>query len=461
MVIPVIRSTIIYLFSSIPFQILNFAGSVFLARLLAPEHFGLVTLALVTREWISFLAGWSTSQYFILGSGTQEEFEDSLTAALLAGLLISIIGIGIYLLSESFGSQRFYLILMIVCASEGIVFMAQSLLAPMERNLEFFRLSMVRNGCSSLSLVLAILLAMTSPTIWPLVIREFSLSLIMLIAGLWFCDYRLKININKFRKTGFKLIKYGYSLNFSRAAEILFYRMPDVIIAKLFGVSQTGQFTQARTFLMIVLKLPNTVLEQVLFTSLVKLKTENKSDEYFYLVEVFTSRFMLMCSWLFALLGPIIFIWLFGDKWLTASLLLPHLSAFIFFAALFNALQVYFYSLKNQILVTLSYSVGVLSFISFVLLTLSSPEIVEIAAALSWSMGVSCATLHIFGFIRGYKIPIVRVFWLPILSVVAFWWFNLSINLNDQNFIIFLIILFIISFFEVLLLSKKVLKALI
>ena len=93
MVKPVIRSTIIYLFSSIPFQILNFAGSVFLARLLAPEHFGLVTLALVTREWISFLAGWSTSQYFILGSGTQEEFEESLTAALLAGLLISIIGI--------------------------------------------------------------------------------------------------------------------------------------------------------------------------------------------------------------------------------------------------------------------------------------------------------------------------------------------------------------------------------
>ena len=237
--------------------------------------------------------------------------------------------------------------------------------------------------------------------------------------------------------------------------------MPDIIIAKLFGVSLTGQFTQARTFLMIVLKLPNTVLEQVLFTSLVKLKIENKSDEYFYLVEVFTSRFILMCSWFFALLGPIIFIWLFGDKWLTASLLLPHLSAFIFFAALFNALQVYFYSLNNQILVTLSYIVGVLSFISFVLLTLSSPEIVEIAAALSWSMGVSCAALHIFGFIRGYKIPIVRVFWLPILSVIAFWWFNLSINLNDQNFIIFLIILFIISFFEVLLVSKKVLKALI
>lgn len=460
MVKPIIRSTIIYLFSSIPFQILNFVGSVFLARLLSPEHFGLITLALVGREWLSFLVGWSTSQYFILGSGTQEEFEESLTAALLAGLLISIIGIGIYLLSESFGSQKFYLILMIVCASEGVIFMAQSLLAPMERNLELFKLSMIRNGCATLSLILAILLAVSSPSIWPLVIREFSLSLLMLLAGFWFCDFRLKININKFRKNGFELIKYGYSLNFSRAAEILFYRMPDVIIAKLFGVSLTGQFTQARTFLMIVLKLPNTVLEQVLFTSLVNLKTEKKSDEYFYLVEVFTSRFMLMCSWLFALLGPLIFIWIFGDKWLTASLLLPHLSAFIFFAALFNALQVYFYSLRNQTLVTLSYSIGILFFISFVLSSLSSSEITDIAAGLSWSMGVSCTALNIFGFIKGYKIPIVRVFWLPIMSIVAFFWFNLSIDLYDQNFITFLIILFIISLFEVFLVSKKVLKAL-
>lgn len=460
MVKPVIRSTIIYLFSSIPFQILNFVGGIFLARLLAPEHFGLITLALVAREWISILAGWSTSQYFILGSGTQEEFEESLTAAFLAGLLISIIGIGLYLLGESFGSQKFYLILMIVCASEGIIFIAQLLLAPMERNLELFRLSMVRNGCATFSLVLAIFLAMSSPTIWPLVIRECSLSLLMLLAGLWFCDYKLKININKFRKNGHKLITYGYSLNFSRAAEILFYRMPDVIIAKLFGVSQTGQFTQARTFLMVILKFPNTVLEQVLFTSLVKLKTENKSDEYFYLVAAFTSRCMLVAAWLFALLGPPIFTWLFGDKWLTASLLLPHLSAFIFFAAVFNGLQVYYYSLRNQILVTLSYSVGILFFFVFVFLNLSSPEITKIAAALSWSMGVSCAALHIFGLIRGFKIPIVRVFWLPIMSVVAFWWLNLSINLYDQNFIAFLIILSAISFFEVLIVSKKILNTL-
>ena len=167
-----------------------------------------------------------------------------------------------------------------------------------------------------------------------------------------------------------------------------------------------------------------------------------------------------MCSWLFALLGPLIFIWLFGNKWLTASLLLPHLSAFIFFAAVFNALQVYYYSLRNQILVTLSYSVGILSFIGFILSHLSSPEITEIAAAFSLSMGVSCAALHIFGVIRGYRIPIVRVFWLPIMSVVVFWWLNLSINLYDQNFIAFLIILSTISFFEVLLVSKKVLKAL-
>jgi hypothetical protein len=51
------------------------------------------------------------------------------------------------------------------------------------------------------------------------------------------------------------------------------------------------------------------------------------------------------------------------------------------------------------------------------------------------------------------------VFWLPIMSVVAFWWLNLSINLYDQNFIAFLIIVSATSFFEVLIVSKKILNA--
>lgn len=458
MIKPIISSTIAYLFTSIPFQILNFLGNILLARMLLPEYFGTIALALVFREWLSILIGWSTSQYFVLGDGSQQEFENNFLGATLAGVLIIIVGVALYLLAHNNENQVFYLIVMIVCFSEGITCVAQLLLAPLERNLELLKLSILRNGSVTISMVLAVLVAYISPGIWPLVFRELLLSLLLLLAGIWTCNYKIRVNFSSFSKNGLKLVKYGYSLNLSRATEVIFYRIPDLLFAKIFGVAETGHFTQARTFIMFTLKIPNTVLEQVLFLSLVKLKSEKKSAEYFYFMQFLTSRLMIVAAWYFALLAPPIFIWLFGENWRTASFLLPHLSGFMFFAALFNALQAYYYSLENQLLVTLSYGLGIFSFIGFVFVLGSASGISEIASALTYSMGISCLALHFLGLIQGFKIPIFRVFWLPSLTMITFLSRGLSIDFQDYEFILFLIIILTVSVFEVIIACRKILE---
>jgi O-antigen/teichoic acid export membrane protein len=330
------------------------------------------------------------------------------------------------------------------------------MLAPLEKNLEFFQLALIRNSCAIFGTILAVLTALASPSIWSLVLREVIVGLSMLIIGFHCCAYQLKINLNKIKSQNLRLFRYGYSVALTSASEIFFYKIPELIVANLLGAFATGQLNQSKSFLMITLKVPNTFLEQILFSSLVGLSKSKKSHEYFRFVEILTSRLMMIAAWLVLLVGPQIFIELFGSKWKLAASLLPYLAGFVFFAAIFNAAQAYLYSLQRQLYVTFAYLIGIVSFI-IVLTSANGPITLELTGlAITFSMASATFALYASGRLIGIPLSFSKVFIIPLLSVIAFWLLELPTTIGDYQTLIFTLSMICISAFEVALAIKRV-----
>jgi O-antigen/teichoic acid export membrane protein len=426
-----VKSTVEFALSSYVFQAGSFLISILLVRSLSPEVFGEFAVLLASKEVLSIIFGVVSPQYFVLSRGEPVDFENCLGMSLLSALGLLLAGLVAALFCVYLEYWHFGLLLLCIFISQGLDNIASIFFAPVEKKTDFLKLSILRNSCALFSLITVTSVAIFWESIWVLVARELLLSLSFLVVGYFVCDYKLAV-----RYCGSdvkKVIAYSYKINLSRAAEILFYRAPDFVLSIFTGVSQVGAFFQSRSFLMIFLKVPNTVLDQTLFASFVKLDSENAMSAKSHLrMLVGLSRLMTLMSLVLALFGSQLFVFIYGNKWVSASYIISDLSWFIFFAAMFNFVQAYCYAKNMQSFVSLSYLAGILVFGFFVTNELSSNFIKGISHGVVFGMAV--AFLGLFWFSRmflGFK-RYLRVLWLPftamMLSYTSNWMFESSLS---------------------------------
>ena len=420
-----------------------------LVRLLAPEYFGLFALLMALKEFLYAIFGFSTPMYFILSDGKQADFNLSLGLSILSASGLAVAGAVIFFCLQSADKSEMALPFLFLCLIQGASNIAAIFLAPIERETEYFKLSLIRNGAATFSLVACITIAFISPSFWALIFRELFLALILLFAGFKFC--KLEISLQFKKSLMLQAIRTSYQITLSRAVEIVFYRAPEIVIGQFFGLTQTGHFFQSRNFLMLALKIPNTILDQTLFSTFAKLKRATGSDEkYVFLMALILSRAMMLASLGLAFLGPMIFIFFYGDKWLLASTLIPDLAWFIFFAALFNFAQAYCYAQKAPVIVFVSYAMGIFIFLLVAIYAVKQLDLSFIAWGLTLSMGVSSISICFLGKVFDHPTKLIRIFWLPALAFLFdFIPFGFGVFNPLVSAIIFLLIALFVSIFEV------------
>lgn len=443
------KSSVDFALSSYVFQFINFGMTLILARLLSPEFFGVFAMMVVAKEIFSALLGFSSPQYFILSEGKKSDFALSFSLSLLSAGALFLLGIVAVFYLQFRGPSGVALPLLALCLAQGIDNVAAILLAPIERKTDYLKLSLIRNSCSTISLGIAALSALIWPSIWSLVMREVLIAVFLLVFGVKYSVIPLSVELEK--RAVFKAVRFAYQLTLSRVSEILFYRAPDIVISQFFGLSQTGHFFQSRNFLMLVLKVPNTILDQTLFSTFVRLEREKKGlSSYIFLMELILSRVMSLAALGLCLFGPLVFNFLYGEKWLLASSLIPKLSWFVFFAALFNFAQAYCYSKGSQTLVFFSYLIGTATFIMTAMYAVALSDLSIIAWGLTFSMGAACIIIHILGNMFSTPFDLVKIFWLPFLSLLSIWrpW-NLGSLSPEYTMLLFVLCIVLLSAYEI------------
>ena len=320
-------------------------------------------LLLTLKELSYILFGFCSPQFFILSKGRDKDFSYSLTLSVCSAFVIFCFSLLTLLIAERMNVFDLALLYFVLCIALSFEVISAIFLAPIEKDTSFLKLSAIRNGGSLISIMIVSVAVLFWPSLWLLVFRELLMQIIIFLAGIFLNKHKVEYCYDSAQFK--KIIKYSYQLNVSRLVEILFYRMPEVTVNRFFGLSNAGQFFQSRNFLMLFLKLPNIILDQVLFASFVKMGTSENSQSYIIKeAQIFLSRVVLVTVTFVWLFGPKIFNFLYGDSWALAAQLLPSLSWIIFLASMFNFVQAYCYSKDLQNVVTLSYALGLIVFVT-------------------------------------------------------------------------------------------------
>lgn len=300
-------------------QIINFAITLLLARLLMPEDYGLIGLIsvfiVIGRSLTD--AGFSSSLI-----RTKKVDDGDYSTVFFINLLSSIILYIIIFFSSPYIADFFEEpVLENLIKIMALIFLinASSIVqsTKLNKSLQFkeqFKLQLIALIISS---GFAVYLALNDYGVWSLVIKDISYALLASIQ-LWIYSRwipKLRFDINKLKYH----FNFGYKLLIADIISKIFNNSYNVVIGKFISTSQLGLFTRAKS----MEELPNNIIFNAINKVLYPLLAEvNENDEklkrvyrqIMSLVALFTIPILVYMS----LIAEPLFVFLLTDKWVGA-----------------------------------------------------------------------------------------------------------------------------------------------
>jgi len=301
--------------------------SVILARLLLPEDFGLLGMALVFTGLVAIFNDMGIGSAIVQ---KQDVNQKDLSSIFWFNLLIGALAMLILILAAPL-IARFYgqnsLTSIISVMSVSFLFTSLSMVqnSLLLKELRFKKLTLLELTSTISASLLGISMAFLGYGVWSLVVQNVSMTFIY-AALVWITEHWTpKLHFNwKDIKTiiGFSANLSGFSLlnYFSRNADYL-------LIGKFLGATALGYYTLAYTMMLFPLSNISSVLSKVMFSALSQIQHDNSKFKLFYLKSTKYIAFVSfpMMLGLFAIADEFVLV-VFGTKWVPVIFLIKVLS---------------------------------------------------------------------------------------------------------------------------------------
>lgn len=298
-------------------QLISFVVSIFLARILVPEEFGLIGMISIFMGigTVLFDGGMTSS---LIRSDNLEESDYS--TVFVFNLLVSV---GVYFI-------------IFMCAPLIADFYHQPILTNVTRvyslSFVFSAFGSVQNTILTKSMnfkkqalltipalvagsIIALIMAIKGYGVWSLVgmtlVNTFVLSCVLWITSSW--KPRLLFSKDKFKIH----FNYGYKLTLSGVLDIVFTNIYQIVIGRFFSASVVGYYTRANQLMMMPIGNVSTALNKVAFPLFAELQNEEERLRSAY------KRIMLLVIFivnptiiLMLVLAEPLTVFLFTEKWL-------------------------------------------------------------------------------------------------------------------------------------------------
>lgn len=295
----------------------TFITSIFLARLLEPEQFGLIAMVLVFVPIVEVFIDTGFSSALIQNeNNTRLTYSSIFYFNILAGLCLTVVVyfsaplIGNFYDNQQITELMRWLSLIFLFNSGNLV-----QIAILRKKLNFKPLTVRTSISAGLGGILGIVAAFNDFGVYSLVIQHVSTAIIGTFL-LW--------SVSNWRpdlKFSFQEVKnlYGFSvfIFFDRILSELSKRMDIVIIGKLFSASTLGYYTRALTLKDLVGKYSTTSVIRVLYPVLSNVRHDIHRFQAIYYKLLSSLAFVSFgLTGLLFILGQDIIIILFGVKWM-------------------------------------------------------------------------------------------------------------------------------------------------
>lgn len=295
---------------------ISFITSIFLARLLTPEEFGIVGMALVFIAVFQVFGDVGFTKGLIQ---SQENTSVTYSSIFYINILLgSILTISIYLAAPIVGSfyendqvteVLEYLSLLFILSAFNIV--QQTIL---QKQLKMKVLSLRTILAQVIGGAVGITMAFMGYGVFSLVAQMITAGLVTSIVLWTVTDWYPKIEFSI--KEVKRLFGFSAYIFFEQILSKIFKEINTLFIGKAFSASTLGFFTRAESFNKLIIKFSSTSLSKVFFPVLSELQNDEKNYKrvYYKLISVVTLISFGFTGVLF-ILSETLIIGLFGAKW--------------------------------------------------------------------------------------------------------------------------------------------------
>jgi O-antigen/teichoic acid export membrane protein len=299
-------------------RLLGFVRTVILARLLVPEDFGLLGIAILA---INFLETASQTGFYSAliqkKDNAESYFDTAWTVSAIRGTsLFIVLFVSAPALAAFFNSPQATLVIRVVGISSLLTGLRNIGIVTFQKNLEFHKQFIYDLPATLIDLIVSISLAFILRNVWALVWGGLVGNCGRLILSFILHPYRPKI---KFAKAQFEeLFGFGKWLLGSSILAFLITQGDNVFVGKMLGVTLLGLYQMAYLLAHLPSSEISYVISQVIFPAYSKMQDDIPSLREGYLKILHITLFLTaaLSALIFALAPDFTAIFL-GDKWIS------------------------------------------------------------------------------------------------------------------------------------------------
>ena len=321
--------------SSLVGQFIGFLRSVTLARLLAPEDFGLFTMALTIVTAANALTTIGLDRTIIANEfETEDELNVHLYTVWSAELIRSII-VALLVSLSAFPMARFYeqsqlRIIIPVLACLGIAQGLQNIgLVLLRKEIRFGRVFWFELATNATGVVLTVALALVLQNVWALVFGMLITTMLGTALSYVFHDYRPRVKFDRVVLT--QVLHFGKFALLFAVASYVSNTADNIMVGRLLGPAALGNYSLAFN----IASAPIVVVIFSVSAVLLPAYAEISSQQPSLLEPAFTKAFNRTATIMLAIAVPLFFFadeivrLLFGPRWTTAGSVLRILALVI------------------------------------------------------------------------------------------------------------------------------------
>lgn len=369
----------------------SFGGNLLLARLLAPDDFGIYALASSFLALVSMVAGFGSQQSIVQcrEEGIRHLIPTAfwMTIVLAFGLTVAGTLLGL-LLSANYG-QTIGALIVLLSWINLVNMISSTYGAVLQRELIYRPIALVQTMATLLSFGLAVLVAYRNWGVWSLFVREGTQALFVLAGLAWSSGYRLRFEFDW--QAARWIWDFGWKMMGSRISQVLLERVDKLVIGTFMGTTVLGHYSLAYRLAYVGHQFSQGVVASVSFSTFATIQKErHKLGLAFERVYYWLFRLALLFGLLVWFCGYQLVVVIYGAQWQLAGSVFQNMSIFLMLLPLNSSLKIFL---------------------------IASAHINDVLKASVWQLGFFIPAV----FIVGYWGNLIWVVWALNASMLLIW----------------------------------------
>jgi len=291
-------------------RLIDFASVVVLARILAPDDFGLVAIAASVVTIIEGLSALDVNKALIRHRDDDRALYDTAwTLSALRGLFAAVIMI---VISRLVDDPRIAAILIALALSPILTGLANPRFVMFERDLVFSRLAILTLGARILAFAVTVAIAVLTRSYWALVIGILAGALTSLVLGYLMRPYLPRPSLTRFAD----IFAFSGWLSLTSVVTTLAMETDKIIVGRLLGITEAGYYFMTQRIGVLPTRELVSPLQRILFPSFSELAADTVRLRRAVLESVnVVGSLSLPAGFGFALIAGDFVPLMLGDRW--------------------------------------------------------------------------------------------------------------------------------------------------